>query len=163
MTVGRTADLSEQRDFLRRSLVDLDAELAAGDVTQADYVVLRDQYTARLAEVLRAEEGVQPLSGALRPRVGGRGVATAAVVVVVAVAAGLAVARFSGTRLKGQSITGQIRQSTNQRLSGCLDLASNGQLLDAVKCYDEVLKEQPSSVEARTLVRMRCRHQLETA
>ena len=150
MTQAPTVGLGEQREFLRRSLVDLDAELAAGDISEADYAVLADQYTARLAEVLRVEEGVEAAPVARPRRLDGRGVLTLAVVTVVAVAAGLAVARFSGTRTNGQSITGQIRQSTSQRLGTCLDQASNGQLLEAVKCYDVVLQEQPSSVEART-------------
>ncbi len=45
--------LVEQRDFLLRSLVDLDAERAAGDIEESDYDALRDDYTRRAAEVLR--------------------------------------------------------------------------------------------------------------
>ncbi len=46
--------LEEERDFLLKSLEDLEAERAAGDISEADYVSLRDDYTARAAEVLRA-------------------------------------------------------------------------------------------------------------
>jgi hypothetical protein len=49
--------LEEERGFLLRSLEDLDAELAAGDIAGADYEMLRDRYTARAAAVLRALEG----------------------------------------------------------------------------------------------------------
>ena len=43
-------------EFLERSLADLDAELAAGDLSAADHARLRDGYTARLARALRGED-----------------------------------------------------------------------------------------------------------
>ena len=45
--------LEEERSFLLRSLRDLDAERAAGDVDEHDYVTLRDGYTKRAADVMR--------------------------------------------------------------------------------------------------------------
>ena len=48
------AALEEQRDFLLGSLDDLERERAAGDIDEADYEALRDDYTARAAAVLRA-------------------------------------------------------------------------------------------------------------
>ncbi|HWW52912.1 MAG TPA: hypothetical protein VNY84_04050, partial [Acidimicrobiales bacterium] len=56
-------ELVEERDFLLASLTDLDAELAAGDIDQHDYITLKDGYTARAAAVLRAldaRRGVVP-------------------------------------------------------------------------------------------------------
>jgi hypothetical protein len=54
----RLAALEEERDFLLRSLADLDREHDAGDVTDDDYATLSDDYTARAADVLRTiEEG----------------------------------------------------------------------------------------------------------
>lgn len=47
------AALEEERDFLLRSLDDLEAEHAAGDLDRHDYETLRDTYTARAADVLR--------------------------------------------------------------------------------------------------------------
>ncbi len=58
-TVDLEADLStleEERDFLLRSLRDLDAEREANDLDDVDYQTLRDDYTARAADVLRAIE-----------------------------------------------------------------------------------------------------------
>ena len=49
-----TGELEEERDFLLRSLDDLDRERAAGDLDPADYVALKEDYTARAAAVLRA-------------------------------------------------------------------------------------------------------------
>lgn len=48
--------LEDERRFLLRSLADLDAERAAGDLDEADYVELRDHYTAKAAAVLRRLE-----------------------------------------------------------------------------------------------------------
>src|SRR5690606_11549803 len=48
------AALEEERDFLLRSLDDLEREHDAGDVDDADYAELKDDYTARAAAVLRA-------------------------------------------------------------------------------------------------------------
>ena len=50
------AALEEERDFLLRSLRDLDAEHDAGDIDDVDYETLRDDYTVRTAVVLRALE-----------------------------------------------------------------------------------------------------------
>jgi len=52
---GRSMEeLEEERDFLLRSLDDLDRERTAGDLDPADYMALKDDYTARAAAVLRA-------------------------------------------------------------------------------------------------------------
>lgn len=45
--------LEEEREFFLRSLRDLEAERAAGDIDELDYASLRDDYTVRAAEVLR--------------------------------------------------------------------------------------------------------------
>ena len=56
MNPDRLAELEDERRFLLRSLRDLDAEHAAGDVDDHDYATLRDGYTKRAADVLRAIE-----------------------------------------------------------------------------------------------------------
>ena len=50
------AALEEERDFLLRSLEDLEREHAAGDVDDSDFEELKDDYTARAAAVIRAIE-----------------------------------------------------------------------------------------------------------
>ena len=50
------AALEEERDFLLRSLRDLEREHDVGDVDDHDYEVLKDDYTARAATVLRSIE-----------------------------------------------------------------------------------------------------------
>ncbi|MBO0694381.1 MAG: hypothetical protein J2P58_15860, partial [Acidimicrobiaceae bacterium] len=49
-----TRELLEERDFLLRSLADLDAEHDAHDIDDVDYRTLKDEYTSRAAAVLRA-------------------------------------------------------------------------------------------------------------
>ncbi len=51
--------LEQERQFLLRSLADLDAEHVAGDLDDDDYRTLTDQYTARAAAVLRALEAAK--------------------------------------------------------------------------------------------------------
>ncbi len=50
--------LEQERQFLLRSLADLDAEFDAGDIEEDDYRSLTDDYTARTAAVLKAIEAV---------------------------------------------------------------------------------------------------------
>jgi hypothetical protein len=54
------AELEEERDFLLGSLRDLESEHEVGDIDDADYVTLKDDYTARAAAVLRALSGERP-------------------------------------------------------------------------------------------------------
>ena len=54
----RLASLESERDFLLRSIADLEAEREAGNLDDERYRALRDDYTARAAAVLRSiEEG----------------------------------------------------------------------------------------------------------
>ncbi len=148
-------DLEAERDFLARSLVDLDREFAAGDIDPADHAALRADYVRRTAEVLRAIEQRRPAAPPpSRPRSPWRRAGVAAFVVVAAVGAGFVVARTAGTRTSSSSLTGDIRASTRQQLLECSELSaasmrgSASTLLDAVRCYDGVLAVQPSDAEA---------------
>lgn len=101
------AGLEEQRDFLLASIEDLEREHAAGDLDEHDYETLRDDYTARAAEVLRAIDARRAVADtARRPRRLGRLIASGVAVVALAVGAGVWVAQSSGTRNPGQTITG---------------------------------------------------------
>ncbi len=214
--MARTAslrDLEEERDFLLRSISDLDRERAANDLTEADYRRLRDGYTARAADVMRRlgalgaggdaggdedatpagqtqepqpqEPPAEPDSGtpaavavhvASRPRprlsrwLGARGsdvgdgeagrararrrrgvVALAVIVCFVAAAGGLLIARATN-RLPGQTASGSVTLTDDQRLAQDLVqarvLATQGKDLDAIKLYDQVLAVEPRQPEA---------------
>ncbi|HEX2850306.1 MAG TPA: tetratricopeptide repeat protein [Acidimicrobiales bacterium] len=147
-------DLEEERDFLLRSIEDLDAEHAAGDIGDDDYRRLRDDYTARAATVIRTLDGgavppaVARRAPAPRRRFGRRtrAIAISVVVLLVGVGAGLALAFSAGERTPGQSATGSIPTgATEDRITKAQQLVSQGKVLDAVKLYDAVLKDDPQN------------------
>ncbi len=72
------SDLADEREFLLRSLEDLDRERAEGNLDDAQYASLHADYTARAAAVLRAmEHGGAPLDAPARdPRATRRRVLT---------------------------------------------------------------------------------------
>jgi tetratricopeptide (TPR) repeat protein len=143
------AALEEQRDFLLRSLEDLEREHDAGDVDDHDYVALKDDYTARAARTIRSIETHRArLSAARPPRSWPRLVAMAGGVVLFAVAAGLLVAQFSGRREAGETLTGDIRESTRTQLDDARAAIQQGRYDDAIAIYDDLLVEQPDNVEA---------------
>jgi tetratricopeptide (TPR) repeat protein len=150
---GRLAALEDQRDFLLRSLDDLERERAAGDVDDADYQTLKDDYTARAARTIRAIEAHRDRSARAgsRPRRSWRRlVATVAGVAAFAVLAGVLVAQASGRREADDPLTGEIRQTTRAQLAEALTLAGEQRYDEAIAVYDEVLDEQPGNVEALT-------------
>jgi len=136
--------LEEQRDFLLRSLDDLEREWAAGDIDAYDYAALRDDYTARAAAVLRAIDERRAVAPPRRPIRWGRALVGAVVVLAVAIAAGWAVAASSGERQPGQVVTGGIsdageRDPIVSKLREAERLVGDGEVLEALKKYDEVL------------------------
>ena len=142
------AELEEQRHFLLRSLEDLEREWAAGDLDEADYRALRDDYTARAAEVLRSIEEGRPVPAGRQEDRRGRRLVAWAVVGAMALSAGLAVAGASGSRLPGETISGEIRQTTSGQLQQAAQLAQGGQVTEALALYDEVLAADADNVEA---------------
>lgn len=93
----------------------------------------------------------EPAAAAAKPGRSRLGLAvTAAVIAVAAVAAGVLVARYSGSRGAGDSITGEIRRTSRELLFEAQQTAASGDLEAAVAVYDEVLELQPSNVEALT-------------
>jgi cytochrome c-type biogenesis protein CcmH/NrfG len=116
------AALEEERDFLLRSLDDLESELAEGNVDDATYERLHADYTARAARVLHQLDGdtVAPVETApgVTPR---RRALTIVGLVAFAVLAGIVLAYGLGARLPGQTITGRqspmATASTKSRLA----------------------------------------------
>jgi tetratricopeptide (TPR) repeat protein len=143
----RLAELEEERAFLLRSLDDLDREHEAGDIDEADYVTLRDGYTGRAAAVLRAIDSAQAALPAKKPRNWRRVGLWGAVVVVVAVAAGVLVAWASGDRLPGDTSSGDIAQNVTSELAEARSLQASD-LKGAIQRYDDVLKVEPDNAEA---------------
>ena len=178
--VDLNADLDalyEERDFLIRSLKDLDAEREAGDIDEVDYQSLKDDYTARTASVLRtiearrapARKRSRTATSATSPPASpaGRGSAersrrrwrlTAIVALILALGAlaGWGVTASSGSRLPGQTVSGNQQESgtsggsagIDPRIAQAAQLVNRGDIAGALKLYDAVLKDDPTQPEA---------------
>jgi tetratricopeptide (TPR) repeat protein len=143
------AALEDQRDFLLRSLEDLEREHDAGDVDDHDYASLKDDYTARAARSIRAIEVHHARVAAATPRrPWPRTLAVLAGVVAFAVVAGVLVARSSGRREAGDALTGDIRESTRTQLDNARLALQQERYDDAIEIYDTVLADQPGNIEA---------------
>ena len=143
----------DQRKFLLQSLRDLDDEFKAGDLGLDDYNSLRSDYVARTAQVIKEIESPEPTSSTSDTiQSAGRfrqTIITLLVVLIVATGAGWLVARQSGQRLSGQSLSGGIEDSTASLLSRAR--ATN--FVDpqaAIELYSQVLGLDPDNVEALT-------------
>jgi cytochrome c-type biogenesis protein CcmH/NrfG len=104
--------LEEERDFLLKSLDDLEAERESGSIDDESYAQLHDDYTARAAATIRAlRDGVdarpEPAPGVPRRR----RLVIIAVVVVFALLAGGSLAAALGARLPGQTSSGNSQSS----------------------------------------------------
>ena len=146
------AALEEQRDFLLASLADLDREHDAGDLEDDDYQTLKDDYTARAADVLRAiAERRAAFADARRPRSLGRTMLVVASVALFALVAGVAVAKAIGARKAGDTITGgiSVEQSPSQRANDC-SAKINTDPTAASKCLEQVLQKDPQNAVALT-------------
>ena len=146
----------DERDFLERSLADLEAERAAGDLADEDYRLLKERYAARLAR-LHARSGGQSDTPAGRSvhqkRSVGRVLGGVVLVGALAVGAGFAVASFAGSREVGDTITGDVPDSVRSdtaRLEEAARLAAAGQVVEALEAYDAVLADEPDHPAALT-------------
>ena len=143
--------LVDQRDFLLRSLEDLEREHDAGDIDDGDYAALKDDYTARAAGVLRSLEAEHPAPVPAAPRSSWRRRAVVALGVgAFAVLAGGLVAHVAGRRDSGQTVTGGTRQTVTEKLNAALGDANRGDFASSLDLYDQVLELQPDNVEAQT-------------
>lgn len=112
-----TGAADAEREFLLRSLDDLDAERDAGNVDPATYKTLRDDYTARAAAVIRAiESDTAPALPTAPPSPRWMRLGAAFAIVVFAGVAALFLARAVGSRGAGQTVTGN-----DQTAEGRLD------------------------------------------
>jgi tetratricopeptide (TPR) repeat protein len=165
VTLADRAGLEAERDFLLESIRRLDDDRAAGAITEAEYIDLRDEQTVRAANVLEALERTTdaPTARPPRPPAGSwAGMAqklrngrahkksaywAAGVVAFVAIAI-FAVASGATSRLTGQTSTGTIHADTNTLLAQAAQQSGKGNVADAVKTYDQVLKQDPRNVQA---------------
>jgi hypothetical protein len=153
--------LEEQRDFLLRSLRELEREHAAGEIDDVDHDALHDDLTARAAAVLRAIAARRDPAATAAPAVPPAGAPTdgparrdrtpllvgAAVVLVVAVLSGWMLTRTASDRGANDEITGDIRLTTREELEQAQAL-SRSDPVAALELYEAILERDPSNVEA---------------
>ena len=103
------SSLQDERDFLLRSLDDLESERAAGAIDDDTYATLHADYTARAAAVLRAmQRGDDHVATeAADARAGRLKVGVWIGVVAFAVIAAVSLSYALGARLPGQLVTGK--------------------------------------------------------
>lgn len=148
LTDEELAALEDQRDFLLRSLDDLEAEHKAGDVDDEDYETLREGYTARAARVIRtleAQRAHEP-EGPRKPQwllpVVAVGIASFVVL------AGVLLAVFARQRLADDTVTGEIRATADGEVERAVQLASQREYDDALSVLDDVLEDNPDYAPA---------------
>jgi len=138
----------KEKDFLLKSLDDLDSELAKGDLTEKDYAQLSRNYKRRLIKLTKQETHSIKKSKLQNVK---KTWFTVAFLVVLALISGIAIANSSGERTGSETITGSIRKSTVTKLQEAQQLLSDSDKWDeAISIYDEVLQDQPSNAEALT-------------
>jgi tetratricopeptide (TPR) repeat protein len=157
-------ELERERDFLLKSLDDLETERAAGNIDDASYTELHDDYTARAAATIRAlRDGVdaRPTPPAVPWR--RRGLVIAGIV-AFAVLAAVSLAAALGARLPGQTSSGNAPQASSPsagerraRLEAAADTSPNdpqprlalarfleesGDTVESLKQYDKAVLDR---------------------
>jgi tetratricopeptide (TPR) repeat protein len=151
-TVGRDpdarAELEEERDFLLRSLDQLEAERAAGELDEDDYRNLKDGYTARAAEVLRSLDEDREARRAAPAAPRWRRPVALLLGAALAAGSGLAVAAMAGSRDPGETVTGGGGPTAvRSRLAEAASVAREDPA-GALEIYDEVIAGDAANVEA---------------
>lgn len=131
--------LEHERDFLLRSLDDLDSELVVGNIDPDTYRVLHDDYTARASAVIQSiADGVEraaPDGPRVPPLMR---VLTIGGVVVFAALAAVLLAHTVGQRHAGQEITGDAQagaQGTSSTTSSAPLAAAKAAAVAQPKSY----------------------------
>ncbi len=163
-------ELERERDFLLKSLDDLETERAAGNIDDATYTELHDDYTARAAAAIRAlRDGIdaRPTPPAVPWR--RRGLVVAGIV-AFAVLAAVSLAAALGARLPGQTSSGNAPKAAapsggerKARLQAAADksptdpqprlalarfLEETGDTVGSLKEYDKAVEIAPTDADA---------------
>lgn len=141
--------LEEQRDYLLKSIDDLEREYSAGDIDDIDYAELKDDYTARAAAMIRTIDARKARVAESGER-GSRRMLWIGSIAAIAILAGVFIGQASGSRRVGEVGSGDIRASTRTLLLQADDALQNQNLDDAIELYSEVLEIAPSNAEALT-------------
>ena len=140
--------LNEEQEFLLRSLDDLETEHSNGDLSDDEYLTLRNDYTHRLAAVTRTVKGSEPTSS---PKKEKRYLWWISATILIGIAAGYAVAQSSGLRAPGEPLSGEIDRSPRNRLADARSLFFADDMDGARGVVEEVLRDAPDMSEALVL------------
>ena len=163
----RFHELGERRDFLLRSIDDLEREHEAGDLIEADFDLLHRDYSRRAAEVLREiENGAAPVTARIAPtpvqaaiarKARMLRVAAAVGIVAFAGASGLFVAKTFGVRSGNSGLTGSVNaaqpNTTDAKVEALLRIGRENLAKDplvAIQSFDAAVALDPTQVEAMT-------------
>jgi uncharacterized protein (TIGR02996 family) len=162
-------ELERERDFLLKSLDDLEAERGAGNIDTESYAELHDDYTARAAAAIRAlRDGVdaRPVPPPVSWR--RRGLVVGGIIAFSALAA-VTLAAALGARLPGQTSSGRaptaspnrggrqsrleaaVRANPNDaapRLALARFLEESGDTVNSLKQFDEAVRIAPNDADA---------------
>jgi tetratricopeptide (TPR) repeat protein len=135
-----TDELEAEREFLLRSLDDLESERDAGNIDDETYRTLHEDYTARAATVIRSlRDGVAPVLPEA-PRSSRRmKVLTFIGIAAFAGFAAFGLTRALGTREPGQTITGNADANKSERSTLKSAAAANPDSYDARIAYARAL------------------------
>ena len=144
------ASLESERDFLLRSIADLETERAAGNLDDERYRALKDDYTARAAAVLRSIEEGHDARPAPPPVPRRRKVLTGGAVLAFVIVAALALAAAAGKRHGGQTITGNAQSTSAESSNG----QSSGDQSDTARraALERQVKEHPDDPAAHLVL-----------
>jgi tetratricopeptide (TPR) repeat protein len=163
--------LTDEREFLRRSLADADREREAGDLSSEDHALLVARDSSRLADVegelaaldaaAAAASGtaaiprsgrVQPAQSERRPMARWRKLGIVVACLLIATGAVILVVHSVQSRQPGQASSGSVTlsqaQLIEQQLNQATTLDQQGSTKAALELYDKVLTEDPSNPAA---------------
>lgn len=162
-------DLEQERDFLLKSLDDLETERSAGNIDDESYRELHDDYTARAAATIRAlRDGVDARPTPARVSWRRRGIVIGGIVALAALSA-VTLAAALGARLPGQTSSGNAPAASTSRGQGqsrleaavkanpndagarlalARFLEEKGDIVGSLKQLDEAVRVAPDNADA---------------
>ena len=162
-------ELEQERDFLLKSLDDLEDERSAGNIDPESYTALHDDYTARAAATIRTlRDGVDARPTAPPSSWRRRGLVIGGIV-AFAVLAAVTLAAALGARLPGQTSSGNApaastgREQRQSRLEAAVEanpndaaprlalarfLEESGDVVGSLRQLDEAVRVAPDNADA---------------
>ena len=154
LTDVRRDELVAEREFLVRSLADLESERDEGGIDAATFATLHSDYTARTAAVLRLLGGAADTRPKKAPIPKERRMFAYVAIAVFAVGLAFALAKSAGTRAPGGALTGKTPgqvdpNSFDGHVESARQLQNAGRFPDALVEYTAAQKLEPSRADVR--------------